>query len=422
MRLPATAQSGADPNLLIVSVMNMAGVSQFIAITGMKAPGGTSGMTAEEESPSINEIVTSTGLPLDVGREPMMLKVLRATSDTTNTRVATRRIKNRRVVDLIVVASTETNLNLGNAVREAATALLQTRCTADQIIPATSAATGLTSSTQGMPTHEAETRARESTLQATVLVARPALRTGTGPTTKQKRRTFVTDGRTRLSQDDAERSLRKIRSEARLLLSKISGPEDESREHAPLRRRTTFQDLRPAAGLAVPSSATSLAGETSPEGPRLSAREKGKGRAGPSEPRRQSKSHYPAAEEDSEHREGDRMSTAGGPILGSLAHPAAPRRRTSAEAGGGEHQCDWKEKYDALRAEVDQAASGAAEAGDDHQCGWREKYAALKKPEDGEGQGQRDDIGLEGLTIVLHLRGRDDLVINTDLRELDAKG
>lgn len=58
------------------------------------------------------------------------------------------------------------------------------------------------------------------------------------------------------------------------------------------------------------------------------------------------------------------------------------------------------------------------EAGDDHQCDWKERYIALK-PEIEGGQGQQDDIGLEGLTIVLHLRGKDDLVINTDLRELD---
>lgn len=34
-------------------------------------------------------------------------------------------------------------------------------------------------------------------------------------------------------------------------------------------------------------------------------------------------------------------------------------------------------------------------------------------------QGQADEIGLEGLTIVLHMKGRDDLVINTDLRNLE---
>lgn len=32
-----------------------------------------------------------------------------------------------------------------------------------------------------------------------------------------------------------------------------------------------------------------------------------------------------------------------------------------------------------------------------------------------------DDFGIEGLTIVLHMRGKDDLVINTDL-EKDSSG
>ncbi|KUI59817.1 hypothetical protein VP1G_07071 [Cytospora mali] len=45
------------------------------------------------------------------------------------------------------------------------------------------------------------------------------------------------------------------------------------------------------------------------------------------------------------------------------------------------HQCDWKEKYNTLRSEVDVS------------------------------QRQSDDIGLEGLTIVLHMRGKDDLVL-----------
>lgn len=52
-----------------------------------------------------------------------------------------------------------------------------------------------------------------------------------------------------------------------------------------------------------------------------------------------------------------------------------------------------------------------------HQCEWKEKYASLKS--DVDAQGQADDIGLEGLTIVLHMKGKDDLVINTDLRNLE---
>lgn len=53
----------------------------------------------------------------------------------------------------------------------------------------------------------------------------------------------------------------------------------------------------------------------------------------------------------------------------------------------------------------------------DHKCEWKEKYANLKAGVDAEGQ--VDGIGLEGLTIVLHMKGKDDLVINTDLRNLE---
>lgn len=254
------------------------------------------------------------------------------------------------------------------------------------------------------------------------------------------------DDRTRIAHRDAEKSLRKIRSEARILLSKISEPEDESRESA-VRRSRTFQDQKPA-GLSVPSSATSLTGETSPELPRLSAKEKGKARADgintrPLESHRRGKSHYAVTDKGREHQF-DRTSKTERPTLTSRdkgkakeviqeqsdarrsartpneRHPTTSRQPTAETSS--EHHCDWKAKYDALKEGIEECrlaqGSGVAETGNDHQCDWKERYLALK-PEVEGGQGQRDDIGLEGLTIVLHLRGKDDLVINTDLRELE---
>lgn len=53
----------------------------------------------------------------------------------------------------------------------------------------------------------------------------------------------------------------------------------------------------------------------------------------------------------------------------------------------------------------------------DHECEWKDKYITLQA--DVDAQGRTGDIGLEGLTIVLHMQGRDDLVINTDLRNLE---
>lgn len=66
----------------------------------------------------------------------------------------------------------------------------------------------------------------------------------------------------------------------------------------------------------------------------------------------------------------------------------------------------------------DRAQQPATQTGEDHQCPWRDKFDELKYQVDEQGQ-TADDIGLEGLTIVLHMKGRDDLVINTDLRNLE---
>lgn len=256
------------------------------------------------------------------------------------------------------------------------------------------------------------------------------------------------DTRTRIAYRDAEKSLRKIRSEARILLSNISEPEDESTEAA-VRRSATFKEHKPA-GFSVPSSATSLTGDTSPERPRLSAKEKGKGKASATtfeqpEFQRPSKSHRPVTERGREHLV-DRASKSERPGLASWdkgkakevvrEQPNVPRstrvsnqqhaassQQPKAERAG-EHQCDWKDKYNTLKVEIEDGRqgqdSGAVEIGQDHQCDWKEKYLALKLEVEADG-GQQGDLGLEGLTIVLHMRGKDDLVINTDLRELDQR-
>lgn len=257
-------------------------------------------------------------------------------------------------------------------------------------------------------------------------------------------------GDTRISNahGDTEKSLRKIRSEARILLSKISKPDDESMETAG-RRRATFKDQKPE-GLSVPSSATSLTGETSPERPKLSAKEKGKGKASATafeqpESQRPSKSHRPVAETGPKYHI-DRASKSERPGPASWGkgkarevvqeHSDAPRstrtstkqhttrsRQPTAERAG-EHQCDWKDKYNTLKTEIEDGrqgqASGDTETGNDYQCDWKEKYLTLKSDVEDD-QGQQADLGLEGLTIVLHMRGKDDLVINTDLRELDQQ-
>lgn len=252
------------------------------------------------------------------------------------------------------------------------------------------------------------------------------------------------DTRAEIAHRDAEKSLRKIRSEARILLSKISEPEDESMEAA-VRRNATLKDHKPAA-FSQPSSATSLTGETSPERLRLSAKQKGKGKASATtfekaDVQRPSRSHRPVTETGRE-RHVDKISKSERPGLTTrekgkakainqdhsnvprTSQQYAPNSRQPAAEGGGEHQCDWKDKYNTLKTEIEDGRqvqdSGVAEVGQDHNCDWKEKYLALES-EVAADQGQQGDLGLEGLTIVLHMRGKDDLVINTDLRELDQK-
>lgn len=70
-----------------------------------------------------------------------------------------------------------------------------------------------------------------------------------------------------------------------------------------------------------------------------------------------------------------------------------------------QHSCHWRDRFMDLSAEVDQLRSeldtcepgetSSAHEEQDHEC---------------------DDAGIDGLTVVIHLKGRDDLVINTDLR------
>lgn len=213
-----------------------------------------------------------------------------------------------------------------------------------------------------------------------------------------------------------------------------------------LRRSATFKDRKPA-GLSVPSSATSLTGDASPDRPRLSAKEKAKGKADATtfekaDVQCQSKSHRPVTERGRERHvdhasKSERLGLTSEDkgkakaIIQDQSHVPhtssqqyTPKSRKPAAEGGGEHQCDWKDKYDTLKTEIEDGRQvqdpGVAKVGQDHQCDWKEKYLALES-EVAADQGQQGDLGLEGLTIVLHMRGKDDLVINTDLRELDQK-
>ncbi|KAK1729721.1 uncharacterized protein BDZ83DRAFT_567920 [Colletotrichum acutatum] len=72
------------------------------------------------------------------------------------------------------------------------------------------------------------------------------------------------------------------------------------------------------------------------------------------------------------------------------------------------HTCSWKERYHDLKAEVRELKAEIVS---------RERSDTPGHVDVGVNVSQDDDyeLGVEGLTIVLHLRGKDDLIINTDL-------
>ncbi|KAI5928674.1 hypothetical protein F4810DRAFT_705610 [Camillea tinctor] len=78
------------------------------------------------------------------------------------------------------------------------------------------------------------------------------------------------------------------------------------------------------------------------------------------------------------------------------------------------HDCTWKERYLALTAEI-----RLLKAEMSSRATWKESetMVATHSEKEVEHHHHDEDLGIEGLTIVMHLRGKDDLVINTDLTQ-----
>lgn len=70
------------------------------------------------------------------------------------------------------------------------------------------------------------------------------------------------------------------------------------------------------------------------------------------------------------------------------------------------HSCTWRDRFMDLSAEVDQLRNELESC---QPSGANSPYTVPNERECG-------DAGIDGLTVVIHLKGRDDLVINTDLR------
>ncbi|CAJ0553519.1 Ff.00g120310.m01.CDS01 [Fusarium sp. VM40] len=72
-----------------------------------------------------------------------------------------------------------------------------------------------------------------------------------------------------------------------------------------------------------------------------------------------------------------------------------------------DHMCAWRARYMDLKSQIDQFELEAS-------------YPPAGKTTEGAGPScshPNGDIDIEGLTVVMHLRGKEDLVINTDLKE-----
>ncbi|KAK1992029.1 hypothetical protein LX36DRAFT_589257 [Colletotrichum falcatum] len=76
------------------------------------------------------------------------------------------------------------------------------------------------------------------------------------------------------------------------------------------------------------------------------------------------------------------------------------------------HTCSWKERYLNLTAEVRQLK---AEIVSQEQHNSSERVDIETNVSQGD-----NDLGVEGLTIVMHLKGKDDLIINTDLTQASS--
>ncbi|KAK2039902.1 hypothetical protein LZ31DRAFT_558337 [Colletotrichum somersetense] len=76
------------------------------------------------------------------------------------------------------------------------------------------------------------------------------------------------------------------------------------------------------------------------------------------------------------------------------------------------HTCSWKERYLNLTAEVRQLKAEIVSQ-EQHKAPGRVDIEA-------DDSQSNNDLGVEGLTIVMHLKGKDDLIINTNLTQASS--
>ncbi|KAK3190988.1 hypothetical protein K4F52_002937 [Lecanicillium sp. MT-2017a] len=84
-----------------------------------------------------------------------------------------------------------------------------------------------------------------------------------------------------------------------------------------------------------------------------------------------------------------------------------------------EHSCLWRDRFMDLSAEVDQLRCELDSCDDTTRLEVNEQRSRDYKGKEKQPvspEHECDDVWIEGLTVVVHLKGKDDLVINTDLR------
>ena len=81
-----------------------------------------------------------------------------------------------------------------------------------------------------------------------------------------------------------------------------------------------------------------------------------------------------------------------------------------------EHSCPWRDRFMDLSAEVDQLRCELDSCEEASHPDPNEQKSRDRGRKDKHPTHECDDVGIEGLTVVVHLKGKDDLVINTDLR------
>ncbi|KAK8081795.1 hypothetical protein PG996_000576 [Apiospora saccharicola] len=78
------------------------------------------------------------------------------------------------------------------------------------------------------------------------------------------------------------------------------------------------------------------------------------------------------------------------------------------------HDCRWKDRYMELTSEIRQLKAEMSTRVSFHDV---DAGSAARGQDSQQQQQQDEDLGIQGLTIVMHLKGKDDLVINTDLTQ-----